>query len=457
MPKGWRNTHSTISPLAHSSLHISKVDWRDIAFRLPSPEKVATAATATLMASRVLRGNPKIFDGTYTESRGFLVATQLYLTMNNVGDEAQRVNIALNHIRGERVGSWVAGKRRWLDAVSNDSALLLGQDIWSAFEDDFLMEFADPAERAKARKEIEEIKMEGVKLDAYIQDFCHLARLSLYDPDAPYVIHLFLQGLPADLVRCCVDRDLLTSFEDWVEATRKCHLKYRHILKVMTAPPLSNEEALVLKRAEETAARDPSTTTRKNGLTEQDKIRYKREGRCFRCGQQGHFSKMCPRKNRGTTSRPTRNETPSPPLTALERAWLQLRALPIEERRKYVEGIQEDRRELWNRGPNSGPTSPVRTGVAVVDDRDKDREPTSSTTSPMRPMRTGVIAVDHGDEDSESTSSPTSPMRTGVMIVDDDDDDDEAFGFWNRGPPSSPPSPVRFETTGIAIVERPWW
>jgi hypothetical protein len=150
--------------------------------------------------------------------------------------------------------------------------------------EDFLKEFVYPVERAKARKEIEDIKMEGIELDAYIHDFRALAHRAQYDLNALYTIHLFLQGLPPDLVRCCFDRDRLTNFDDWVGAARKYRLKYRLILNLLIAPPLSNEEALAVRRAQGTTARDPSAQQRAP-LTEEDKTRYKREGRCFRCGQ----------------------------------------------------------------------------------------------------------------------------------------------------------------------------
>jgi len=263
------------------------------------------------------------------------------------------------------VDSWVASKMRWLGTVSNDPNLLRGQDIWSVFREDFLKEFVHPVERAKARKEIEDIKMEGIELDAYIHDFRALAHQAQYDLNVLYTIHLFLQGLPPDLVRCCFDRDKLSTFDDWVDAARKYRLKYRLILNLLIAPPLSNEEAFAVSQAQGTTARDPSAGQRAH--TEEDKARYKREGRCFRCGQHGHISRMCRQK----VARPIVNERRETQrsYTSAEITWLRLRALPLEVRRAWVERIQ-DPREFWNRqrDSTSNPTEPARTGVIVVDD-----------------------------------------------------------------------------------------
>lgn len=315
------------------------------------------------MASREPCGRPKIFDGTYAESRVFLISIRLYLLRRNVRDLSQRVIITLSYIRGERVDSWVANKMHWLGTVSNDPNTLQGQDIWSAFKEEFLKEFVYPVERAKARKEIERIKMVGIELDTYIHEFRALAHQAQYDLNALYTIHLFVQGLPPDLVSCCFDRDKLSTFEDWVCAARKYRSKYRLILNILLAPPLSNEEALSLRRAEGTAAPEQASA-RQRAFTEEDKTRYKREGRCFRCGQQGHISKMCPHKGE-TTSRNERRETHRS-YTSAEIILLRLRALSNEERRACVENIQDDPNEFWNRNSTSSPTEPMRTGVMIV-------------------------------------------------------------------------------------------
>lgn len=323
------------------------------------------------MAFRELCRKPKIFDGTYDESRVFLTSMRLYLLRLNVRDLSQRVIITLNHIRGERVDCWVASKMRWLGTVSNDPDLLQGQDLWSVFKEDFLKEFVYPVERAKARKEIEDIKMNGIELDAYIHDFRALAQQAQYDLNVLYTIHLFLQGIPADLVRCCFDRDKLSTFDDWVSAARKYRLKYRQILAILMAPPLSNEEAFAVSQAQGTPARGPST--RQRAFTEEDKAQYKREGRCFRCGQHGHISRMC-RQRAETTSRPIFNERGETErsYTSAEITWLRLRALPMEGRRAWIEHIQDDPREFWNRvrerDSTSNPTEPARTGVIVLRD-----------------------------------------------------------------------------------------
>jgi hypothetical protein len=314
------------------------------------------------MASREPCGRPNIFDGAYTQSQVFLTSIRLYLLRRNVRDLSQRVIITLSHIRGERVDRWVASKMHWLGTVSNDPDLLRGQDIWSAFKEEFLKEFVYPVERAKARKEMEGLKMEGIKLDTYIQQFRALAHQAQYDLNALYTIHLFVQGLPPDLVRCCFDRDKLSTFKDWVGAARKYRLKYRLILNLLIAPPLSNEEALSLRRAQGTAAPEPSA--RQRALTEEDKTRYKREGRCFRCGQQGHISKMCPHKGE-TSSRNERRETQRS-YTGAEITRLRFRSLSNEGRRACVENIQDDPSEFWNCNSTSSPTEPMRTGVMIV-------------------------------------------------------------------------------------------
>ena len=321
------------------------------------------------MASREQRGRPEIFDGAYAESRVFLTSIRQYMMQSNVRDPSQRVIITLNHIRGERVIGWVANKMRWLGTVSNDPDRLEGQDIWSVFEEDFLKEFAYPVERANAaRKQIEEIKMQGIDLDAYIHNFRVLAHQAQYKLNALYTIHLFLQGLPLDLVRCCFDRDKLSTFEDWVGAARKYRVKYRFIHSILIAPPLSNEESLALRRAQGTLAQNPSA--RQRALTEEDKARYKREGRCFRCSQRGHISKRCLQK-RETTPQPIitneRRETQSS-YTRAKILSLQLRAMSNEERRACVKLIQDDPTEFWNRAPTSNSDEPARTGVIAVRD-----------------------------------------------------------------------------------------
>jgi len=98
----------------------------------------------------------------------------LHFARKGVSDPHKKVVVTLDRIRGERVDSWVTTKKHWLDAVSKDPTLLEGRDVWNTFRGDFLRDFADPVERAKA--EIEEVKMKDIELDAYIANFRGLAR-----------------------------------------------------------------------------------------------------------------------------------------------------------------------------------------------------------------------------------------------------------------------------------------
>ena len=85
-------------------------------------------------------------------------------------------------------------------------------------------------------------------------------------------------------------------------------------------------------------------------VTEADKERYKKEGRCFFCGAQGHVSRSCSKKT-ATPSKPTtakiaavtEDVTPAPSVTSQTTTLTQesvlnfLRDLPTDEYQQMAE------------------------------------------------------------------------------------------------------------------------
>ena len=178
-------------------------------------------------------------------------------------------------------------------------------NVWEEFEQDFIQDWDDTNAHYKAAAELDKLKMEGSNIDHYITKFAELAQKAQYHEDNPAVLEKFKHGLPVRLLETAMHHDQPANWEQWKLSTRKRQAiltsmephRQAFFAEKKKKPFFSrnNKGEFNPRRGGLSNAMDTSASLSK-AVTEADKERYKKEGRCFFCGAQGHVSRSCSKK-----------------------------------------------------------------------------------------------------------------------------------------------------------------
>ena len=148
--------------------------------------------------------------------------------------------------------------------------------------------------------------MKGDDLDSYISQHATLVRLSGWAPEGEAAIKTFREGLKTPLLLAIMKRDNQPeTLKDWKEAAITGQKKWKNIRATGLLKKKGNKDdhASRIKAALERhgKAKDPDAmdidNTRLAPLTEEERRQLMKEGRCFKCHQQGHLSNACTNKN----------------------------------------------------------------------------------------------------------------------------------------------------------------
>ena len=282
-----------------------------------------------------LEGNPPDrFNGDRSCTCRFLMQFCQFMLMNDGATIAQndikKCTYFLSLLEGPQVEGWSEAKYDWLDRIKRDPRELMGRTLWATLMLSFLDTFTDFAEAEKAQNAMKALKMRDGKIDKYITTFEHLAHRAGVDLDDPSNMRTFAQGLPGPLVETIIKLDDPHNYVQWCEATQRYQRGYLKIQSYKgtygspqppcqsNAPmgnffwrcPQQGEQGNRQQggRQQQPArqclppcddnAMDTSAVARK-ATSDCEKEEYRKTGRCFECGKQGHLARACPtKKNR---------------------------------------------------------------------------------------------------------------------------------------------------------------
>ena len=285
-----------------------------------------------------LEGNPPDrFDGDRERTMRFLTQFRRFMLMNNdatiARDPIKKCSYFLSLMGGSKVDSWAERMYEWLDAIHDDPRLLMGRTAWQVMEREFKDAFTDYAKNQRAQDAMRELKMKDGNIDEYIAAFERLAHRAEVDPNDPSNLRLFAQGLPHPLVEVIIRNDNPETFQGWCNSAQKQQRNWIMIqsLKKNSGSPQkrSNEgqrqgnnsfgnffwrrpgqgqgrsqqgqwrgnsqPARQRLPPRNDDAMDTSAAMRK-ATSEKEKEEYRKTGRCFECGKQGHLARACPSK-----------------------------------------------------------------------------------------------------------------------------------------------------------------
>jgi predicted nucleic acid-binding Zn-ribbon protein len=153
--------------------------------------------------------------------------------------------------------------------------------------------------------------MEGRDLDSYLTKFHTLAAKAGYGLNEEGTLNLMRRGLPAELGKEIIRRENPQMWNEWERAAHNEHdvwLKLKSLYPSFTP----KKEKFHFGRTEgewhctfkgkghythpnnRMVPMDTSVDCINRTMTDDEKTRMIREGRCFQCGNKGHMSKGCP-------------------------------------------------------------------------------------------------------------------------------------------------------------------
>jgi len=212
----------------------------------------------------------------------------------------RRTMTFLSYIRGSLVDDWVQEQAQWLVDQVMGGVLQTEENLWQTIDIRFRQAYTDTAESAKAQHELKQLHMTKDNLDDFISRFQNLANKAGYDLNQRVTLDLFQNGLPNNLVWNCVKFDHPYDWNSWTNSARQQHEEYIQLSnrlkgnKVMGGTREQWTNALTRRR--DPNAMDIGRTRARATMTEDEKSKRIKEGKCFRCDQKGHISRFCPQK-----------------------------------------------------------------------------------------------------------------------------------------------------------------
>jgi hypothetical protein len=174
------------------------------------------------------------------------------------------------------------------DTEDRDDAPDAPEALWEDLIAEFKRAFAEPSWEVFAR--LENLRMTGDDVEMYIATFENLMRRAECKRESGPMVHYFRQGLPTNLERSITKRQAVpNTIDEWQSAARK-EVERRALMKLYHLSGPGGEGGNAAGTGSGGDAAQTGGVVRLSRLSEEERARLMREGRCFECDEKGHVA-----------------------------------------------------------------------------------------------------------------------------------------------------------------------
>jgi len=269
---------------------------------------------------------PGIFNGDRSRSDAFWNEFRRYRLLNRNNESINvpfyRVLTALSYIKGPLVEDWVNAQseelEKRIDTSRHGYVTETNEILWQEFESAFRSAWKDTARTQSAYDQLRKLAMRDLDIDTYNATFERLASAAEWEPDAKGTIARYREGLRENIHRRIVNRENMpTTMAEWKEAARK---EVNRVKELQSAGLIGPRRAQTTRDQHAYQSNQRVTSNNRNNehvpmdvdaintslpfkkLTDEERAKYRTEGRCFRCRETGHMARNCPKNSNANNS-----------------------------------------------------------------------------------------------------------------------------------------------------------
>lgn len=235
---------------------------------------------------------PEAFDGSAERCTTFLNQVQLYLKIQNAvyTTDPERIEFIGTLLTGT-AAEWFFGHGLQDERFKQ----------YATFKQFFMETFDEHDRERVAAKKITRIRQGTRDVKTYASEFLALKRKVHWNEDT--MIHLFREGLNTEIKSHLLHFPKHDTLQKLMTDAMSidAHIREEREEITVTSTPSFNRNLSrtpIVSQEPPTEAMDIDSVQRtRRQLSPQERERRLREGRCFRCGTQGHIAAQCPTRS----------------------------------------------------------------------------------------------------------------------------------------------------------------
>jgi hypothetical protein len=317
----------------------------------------AAVAAPVAAPSREIRMNlPSVFDGSRNKFKHFHQATLLYLSVNRhifLTDE-QKIAFTLSYLAEKEAAQW---RDSWVGRSTDATTGDINYPTWAVFIAELIRDFSPIDEIGDAMHTLQALR-QGSKTaeDISVEWALLVTRAGIGSAGDTTLINLYQKILNRPLLEKILDGDNVpTTIQGWKDKAVQLDNNYRRKMTILgktrdkRGPQTTNNTGRRFFRPNQGQAKDPNAMD-VDTLSVRQREEAMRKGACFGCGEIGHISRNCPKKQRygGNSGQGGQSTTPAP------KAWTKGKDL-LAHIRTLTAGLPaEELEELMKEAEESG-------------------------------------------------------------------------------------------------------